>query len=66
MSKSLLCSADMTRFLRLSRRLPLLDLGANLGLVALQAALQGRQVKINNNDKDKNNEYGNEHKKIDK
>ncbi|KAL8619642.1 hypothetical protein ACOMHN_019697 [Nucella lapillus] len=35
---------EMARFVNLSRDLPLIDVGGNLGLVALQAALQGRQV----------------------
>jgi hypothetical protein len=32
---------DISRFLELSKQWPLLDIGANVGLVALQAALQG-------------------------
>ena len=35
---------EIERFLNLSKPLPLIDVGANLGLVALQAAMQGRQV----------------------
>ncbi|XP_076464220.1 uncharacterized protein LOC143296269 [Babylonia areolata] len=35
---------EMAQFLNLSRNLPLIDLGANVGLVTMQAALQGRQV----------------------
>lgn len=35
---------EITRFLQLTSDLPLIDVGANVGLVALQAALQGRQV----------------------
>nr|KAG5687703.1 hypothetical protein BaRGS_019363 [Batillaria attramentaria] len=35
---------EITRFLEISRDLPLIDVGANVGLVALQAAIQGRQV----------------------
>ena len=35
---------EIEQFLNLSKPLPLIDVGANLGLVALQAAMQGRQV----------------------
>ncbi|KAL8589729.1 hypothetical protein ACOMHN_027237 [Nucella lapillus] len=35
---------EMQQFLTLSRDLPLIDVGGNLGLVTLQAALQGRQM----------------------
>ena len=35
---------EIEQFLNLSKPLPLIDVGANLGLVALQAAKQGRQV----------------------
>ena len=35
---------EIERFLNFSKPLPLIDVGANLGLVALQAAMQGRQV----------------------
>lgn len=35
---------EIGKFLDVSRDLPLIDVGANLGLVALQAAKQGRQV----------------------
>ncbi|XP_076464692.1 uncharacterized protein LOC143296554 [Babylonia areolata] len=34
----------MAKFVNLSRDLPLIDVGGNLGIVTLQAALQGRQV----------------------
>ncbi|KAL8605742.1 hypothetical protein ACOMHN_065867 [Nucella lapillus] len=35
---------EIGEFLRVSRDLPLIDVGANLGLVTLQAAMQGREV----------------------
>ncbi|XP_076464363.1 uncharacterized protein LOC143296372 isoform X2 [Babylonia areolata] len=37
---------EMAQFLRLSRDLPLIDVGGNLGLVTLQAATMGRQVVV--------------------
>ncbi|KAK7090193.1 uncharacterized protein [Littorina saxatilis] len=36
--------SEIERFLDISRDLPLIDVGGNVGLVALQAAMQGRQV----------------------
>ncbi|XP_076450239.1 uncharacterized protein LOC143286528 [Babylonia areolata] len=35
---------EIERFLLITRHLPLIDVGANVGLVTLQAAMQGREV----------------------